>query len=223
MAAKQILIGERIYAAKKDALTAVREVRDRVRDTGRVTAEDDDFIRDLLAMHPRVAVKVGSGVERFEVRDNAGTNGFWIIRTDGSATDFSFMQCLNGATHQDLVRSAMRRAVIDQMQDARDREFSTTNVRYCAVTGDQITADNCHMDHEAPTFVEIADAFASAEGGYGTIAVTSDDGLIGHRFVNVDVSARWERWHRDRASIRAVSKKANLSVLRRGIPRRPRA
>jgi uncharacterized protein DUF3223 len=120
MPKKIIIIGERVYPSKTEALAAVREVRDRVRDTGSVSEADDEFIRDLLALHPRASENVGVGVDHFEVRDNIGTEGFWIIRSDGSATEFSFMKCLNGATHESLVRSAMRGAVIDANAECPD-------------------------------------------------------------------------------------------------------
>ena len=53
---------------------------------------DDSITRELS--------KIGSGIERFERRINGqagyATPGFWVVRTDGSATDFSFYTAVRG-------------------------------------------------------------------------------------------------------------------------------
>jgi hypothetical protein len=218
-------IGDRVYQKKGDALGATREVRERVAASlaqgGVVDLEDDDFLRDLVALHPDAENKVGCGIARFEVRQNLGnTDGFWIIRTDGSETDFSFMKCLYGASHEADVRSAMRYAIMEQMQAARDREFGSALSLVCPVTSAKITRETAHIDHESPTFVEIADEFAEQQGGYERIETASTDGAIGRRLVSDDLLAEWKAFHAGRARLRAVSKAANLSILRRGVARR---
>jgi hypothetical protein len=217
----ELLIGDRVYRRKADALVAVREIRDRVKATGRPRPEDDEFLRDLLALHPDAATKVGVGVERFEVRRNFGnTDGFWIVRTDGSETDFSFPKCLYGSSKEAQVRSAMRCTIIDQIQHARDRAFGSSLTITCEVTREQITRETCHMDHNDPPFIEIADAFAAEHGGYEAIETVAADGEIGRRFVEDALAEEWSRFHAERAKLRPVSKKANLSILRRGVARR---
>ena len=216
-----VLIGDRVYSKKEAALAAIREVRDRILETGSVSQEDDEFLRDLVAMHPDAEDKVGAGIVRFEVRHNLGnTYGFWIIRTDGSETDFSFMKSLYGATHEADVRSAMRYAVIDQMEAARDLAFSTASSLLCPITGEAITRESCHVDHATPTFIEIADEFAEQHGGYEAITTVPSDGNIGRRFESNEVQEAWRAFHAGRAELRVVSKTANLSILRRGVARR---
>jgi len=214
------MIGDRIYRRKTDALSAIQEVRDRVNSNGVVTPEDDEFLRDLIALHPDADAKVAVGIERFEVRRNLGnTDGFWIIRTDATETDFSFIRCLFGASQEMKVRSAMRHAVIDQVQAARDRAFQDSPKLECPVSGDSINAETCHMDHENPSFVGLADRFAASRGGYDSIGTVAMDGQIGRRFVDPSLEADWQAYHRANASLRPVSRRANLSILRRGIKR----
>jgi hypothetical protein len=69
----------------------------------------------------------------------------------------------------------------------------------------------------------MADDFAASEGRYDAIAVTSQDGQFGHSFIDPELARRWWDWHGARANIRPVSKRANLGVLRRGVPKHPRS
>jgi hypothetical protein len=216
------LIGERTYRTKSAALDAIREVRERVKAQGSASAADDEFLRDLVALHPDAEGKVGAGIDHFEVRRNINNDGFWIVRVDGTATEFSFMKSIYGASQEAMVQSAMRHAVLDQKMEARDLAFTKATSLTCPLTGEVITAVDCHMDHEEPTFAEIADAFTAAHGGYSAMDTPSDDGTIGRRFVDQNVMLAWHAFHASRARLRPVSRRANLSVLRRGVPRKPR-
>ncbi|WP_326758959.1 DCL family protein [Streptomyces phaeochromogenes] len=57
----------------------------------RVTGSDDEaFIRDLIASHPDIVEKTGSGIDHFEVRHyDFGTRGVCLVRTDGTDIDVS--------------------------------------------------------------------------------------------------------------------------------------
>lgn len=217
----EILIGSLTFPRKADAVNYIREVRLRSRAAG-PGVEDDEFLRDLVALHPDATDKVGSGIERFEVRRNGNNEGFWIIRADGSATDFSFVKCLYGTSQEAKVQSAMRDAIVDQRLAAREAAFLISETLICPVTGVPITRANCHMDHDAPTFLELADSFAVENGGYSTIKTISLDGALGRRFTDEDTMRKWQIFHAKRAHLRAVSKMANLSVLRRGVRRKKR-
>ena len=69
--------------------------------------EDPAHHDDLVALLERYDAaitdtpsKIGVGIERFERRLNAesgySTPGFWVVRSDGSATDFSFYTGVKG-------------------------------------------------------------------------------------------------------------------------------
>lgn len=173
------MIGARVYSSKKAAQAEVYAMRERFYN-GTATAEDDEFLRDLVALHPDAPDKVRAGIERFEVRKNMNNFGFWIIRIDGTETDFSFIKGLNGCGIEDLARSAMRNAVRDQLAPVREAAIATGAC--CPILGEPLTADNCHVDHEDPLFIEIADEFAAAEGGYEHVATVAVDGQFGRSF-----------------------------------------
>nr|MCU0649682.1 DCL family protein [Gemmatimonadaceae bacterium] len=97
---KPVTIGERVFGTQKSAMDEARRVRDRYADGQMVTGDDVDFLMDLLYLHSEAADKIGSGVAGFSVdRDHVyrTTRCFFVHRTDGSSTDFSFENCIKGA------------------------------------------------------------------------------------------------------------------------------
>jgi len=217
---REIVIGTRVYNRKQDAESAIYEVRDRYVGANAMS-DDDEFLRDLVALHPDAEEKIGQGIDHFEARRNGNNICFRVVRTDGTETDFSFLKCLNGSSPEVLARSAMRHAVRDQLVPIREKAIACGAP--CPITGATLTRENCHADHDAPTFIEIADGFAASVGGYEKIVTVAEDGTFGRRFADAVQGERWSEFHREHANLRAVSKKANLSVLRRGVPRRAKS
>src|SRR5579884_475792 len=139
---REVVIGARVFALKTDALAEIYAVRDRYVN-GTATAADDELLRDFVALHTDAQGKVGAGIERFAARTNANNLGFWIIRIDGSSTDFSFLKCVNGCGIEDLARSAMRNAARDQLAPVRDAAIATGAC--CPILGEPLTSENCHI------------------------------------------------------------------------------
>jgi hypothetical protein len=143
--------------------------------SGKISPEDDAFLREIVKGHPQSDIKIGPGIDHFEIRRTGRfkQNVLWLIRTDGTATDISFRRCINGdVSHRTKVLAAMRAAVADQIVAFRDRAL-TTNAR-CSITGVPLTRDNLHVDHDPP-FIELARAFLASEGGAENVQLTDDD------------------------------------------------
>jgi len=221
MSAKPVSIGTRIYATKTLALDAIRKVRDRIWESGAMTPEDDAFLRELIALHIDADEKVGCGIERFEVRRNAGnTLGFWIVRVDGTSTDFSFLRCLGAVTHSVRVRIAMRHSIHGDVVNFRERAFADSKTMTCPISNELVTRESCHVDHSEPKFLQLADAFAASIGGYEIIEADAFDGTFGAVFASSEVRSKWRAYHNAHAALRIVSRTANLSTLRRAIKRK---
>ncbi len=98
MARKPMLIGVRTFALKRDAEDACREILYRYHPGDRISEPaDEQFLLDLLDLHPQRDSKLGGGVAYFEVRTNpkfVRQKSFYLIRVDGSETDFSFVKCV---------------------------------------------------------------------------------------------------------------------------------
>lgn len=216
MARQPVLIGVLAFPSIRAAIEHMREVLYRY-DIGDVVTrpEDVSLLADLVAMHPEAVTKIQMGIRHFEVRQNVATRGFWIVRVDGSDTDFSFYRAIRPPVHADRVRAALRRAVSPQVAAVRDAAFHGGAEVRCPITDDAITPETSHVDHAEPLFVDLADAFAAVEGGYEAIRVATADGAFGPALVDEGVHQRWQTLHAANARLRVVSVRANLSDLRR--------
>lgn len=183
------------------------------------------FMFAVLENHPSADIKIGCGVANMEVRPNArfpNNRYFWIIRHDGTGTDFSFTQCLKPATHAQKVRGAFREAISDQLAEFKRQEFpkhqDSTGRITCPILKILVAWEDVHVDHQRPTtLVALIDAFLAAKQlRPDDIAVIgSADGMLGNRLKDATLAQEWAAYHRDHAKLRMVSKQANLGTLRR--------
>jgi Protein of unknown function (DUF3223) len=180
--------------------------------SGAIAPEDEAFLHDLIARHPNSTAKIGVGINRFEIRksESFGQNQFWLIREDGTATDFSYRRCVSGKdpSHRATVLAAMRRLIVDQVLDFKSRAL-TPDAR-CSLTGAPLHNANVHVDHDPP-FIEIARAFFEEVGGVDAIQLAPEaNGEIGRLFLDQDMARRWSDFHRARATLFLTTAEANL-------------
>lgn len=179
---------------------------------------DVGFLYDLLLMHPSAAQKVGSGVASFQVERNGyNTIGFWLTRTDGSRTDFSFLECLTPSSHKTKVTSALRTEIQDQIYEFKLQVFGTqTGVVPCAITGELVTWKTCHVDHE-PSFDSLVKSWMSVEElTWDLLRVRpSQDGEVGNeRLLDPPAIESWQKYHRQHARLQITTIAANLNKKR---------
>ena len=183
-----------------------------------IVGRDGEVLRALLERHPRSVEKIGPGVLWFEVRMNPehpSQRSFWLVRVDGTQSDWSYLRCLNLRDQRALVLEAMRAAVVEQILAFKNAQFEQGTVT-CAITGEPVSRDNCHVDHAPPTFVALAETFAASYGGFEEIRVSAGtDGAIGRRLTDEHQCHSWQYFHRQQARLRIVTRLANLSLLRR--------
>lgn len=178
---------------------------------------DEDFLAELIARHPDSLLKVGAGIDHFEVRpDGWGGRCFWIVRVDSTATDFSFLSCLKAPTPRQDFAAACRHAVVDQVLAFKELAFADTASLSCPVTGEPVTRETCHIDHAPPwTFDDIVTEFALGRDLSADVEPTAD-GCTFTRFRDPATARAFAEFHAERAVLRVVSRRANLSILRRG-------
>ena len=105
--AKPVVIGARSFRTQSSALEHFKSLLHRYQDGQCVTDQDDHV--DLVALIERYdpaldavgePTKGAGQIARFERRLNTGTgwssSGFWVVRQDGSATDFSYIDAVKG-------------------------------------------------------------------------------------------------------------------------------
>lgn len=92
-------LGTRRFANKSQATAYFKEMLNRYRVGDIVNDEDSVDLAQLLRFHEEYAVKVGGGIDRFEImRADYNTQCFKIIRKDGSWIDFSYPHCIRRAS-----------------------------------------------------------------------------------------------------------------------------
>ena len=180
---------------------------------------DRAFLRALLDRHPNACEKIGPGVRSIRVRAADSPYGpgkcFEVVRKDGTREDFSYLKCLGDRNAERDRYEAFRHAVRDQIEDARAHAFARPGPRKCPVTGESVTPATSHVDHAKPwTFKRLVETFLRKRSlAVLDVALTGDEVK---RIADEKLRAAWCAFHRRRATLRVVSVRANLSVLRRG-------
>lgn len=207
------------FETKAAAIERIRSILYRSHLCQPLLDEAHHFIYALLSCHPNAEEKIGVGVKHFEVRPSRWQGRcFWVVRRDGSETDFSFMECLKPASPKRNVLDALRTAIKDQVFAFKDEAFLKKDTVRCAVTGEPVSRHACHVDHEPPkTFEALAEEFLGSEGlDYLALAVGGyGDGEQEKRLLDPQLASRWAEFHRQHARLRITTKRANLSIVRK--------
>ena len=220
--AKPITVGVNTFATKGALQDYIRTLVADHADDQALDADDLRFMLTLLDRHPQAETKIGCGVASIVVRRNpvyTSTRGFYLFRTDGSGTDFSWTECLNPTPHRKKVTRAMRVLAEPQTMAYKQRFFDSTPSPTCELTGESITFVGSHVDHVPPlTFEKLIEDFC-VENNLDIDTIPIRDDLADNKYVDVLdddlIAALWEEYHRQRAVLRVVSVLGNLSVSKR--------
>lgn len=95
--ARQIKIDTRQFAKAGDATVFFRKMLNRYRVGDRVNDADTLDLHALIKRHDELVEKTGSGIDYFCVSSAPEPHSgkcFWIVRTDSSKVDISYVHCL---------------------------------------------------------------------------------------------------------------------------------
>lgn len=175
-----------------------------------------EVIKDLLQHHPNREHKLGSGVKRVWLQPNKFNHKeFWLERTDGSITDFSYLQCLTPSKKLNKVKQAMRRSIEWHVWGFREDYFKNHAVDGlidCPILGIKVDKYHAEVDHIAPdTFDAIANDFIKDYiPDLENVPITNNvDGLIGVEFTDKELEKKWYFFHLVRAKLRVISTNAH--------------
>lgn len=200
----------------------IREIVARHTDNLPLSGEDRETILKVLKNHPLWNSKVGVGLADVVVRTNrrpgcAVTRGFHIIRSDGSSTDISWVEALSPTPHPRKVKLAFRDLVTDQILAFRDSHPWQGQPFNCPVTGEVTPWSDSHVDHEPPdTFDRLVELFFANE----PVPIEKvplkehSDGDLVDQLADAALAERWQNFHAERARLRIISSKGNLSLGR---------
>jgi hypothetical protein len=202
---------------KKKATEHCRKILNEAAIGSRLSDCDCEWLKQVLDLHQEASRKIGCGVHYFEVRKNGyGGRGFWIIRNDGTVTDFSFVKCISPGHAMADFAKACRTAVADDIIAFKNSVFDGKEHAICPVSGELIFRDSCHIDHAPPsTFDVLVASFAKMHNDPAGCVRPTHDGETVTRFECEDVAQQFRKFHAENAVLRAVSKYANLSTLRK--------
>ena len=239
--AKPVDIGSRSFKTQKSALAHYQDLLHRYQDGDRISAPEDQA--DLVALIDRydpILDQVGEPAKgcgqicHFDRRRNTGTawsnSGFWVVRQDGSETDFSYIWAvkgLPGGRSKDFY-GACREAVALDLVLAKKRAFAQYGDDRgrveCELTGVMVTIDDALLDHAWPNFSHLVSGFRAARGWSRDIPVgvvsPPADGQMTPTFIDTAVADAFRTYHHDQAMLRILSRTANLQTASQA--RRPR-
>lgn len=217
-----VQIGSFQFRTKKAAKDFFKEMLARYADGDEISEEDSAHLDKLLERHPEAAQKIGCGIKRFyRQRTEKGTSCFWLERTDGTHTEFSYPTCVDAkgkslyqefaeacreAVQPDLV--ATKRAYFGEHADAEGRVA-------CDLTGELIKFDESHLDHKKPmTFQVIVRTFMIANSITPSREVLSEpqDQQFSTTFTDDNLANKFRDYHHSLAQLRVIKSRLNLSL-----------
>lgn len=231
--AKPVVIGAQSFRTQSSALGHFKALLHRYKD-GQHIADQGDHA-DLVALIERYdpaldavgePTKGAGQIAHFERRLNTGTgwssSGFWVVRQDGSATDFSYIDAVKGkpkGRSQDFYNACRQAVALDLIQAKKQAfvQYGDDHGRVeCELTGKMVTIDDAHLDHAWPYFSHLVSGFRAARSWSREIpdGVVSDpaDGQTTATFLDSAVSDAFRAFHNDQAMLRILSREANLQT-----------
>ena len=210
------------WATKKEAGLFFSEWLKEAQPVQIVTStERHQCLLDLIKQHPEAKNKIGVGIYRFEIRQNPifrNQNTFYLIRVDGTSTDFSFRSCISGKkkTAWASFCCAARNAVADQILVFKSAAFMAADRPACGITGNPVAWNNCHVDHVVE-FSELLRRFVEQHNiDVDTAIKPSSDMQIVAGFACDDLRRKWCEYHHSFAELRLTTPEANLSRKTKG-------
>lgn len=168
--------------------------------------DDIAILQAILSIHPHATKKTGIGVHHFEIRQMVGTPGvavsadsigIWIVRSDGSVEDFSYLESIYPSDQKRNVTSALRETINDLRVAYRDRRFSP-GYADSDVSGNRfLNRAAATVIYESPSFAQMAFRFADSEGGWNAVNVRAGGGsgaFVGEAMTDVAQRERWRRF-----------------------------
>lgn len=178
-----------------------------------------DVVNDILKQHENYQQKVGAGEYKIGVRAcsvNPKNNQFYILRQDGTDTDFSFYKALTKRSQSSKVKESLRGLIKDQMISYKEDYFNENSDSkgycICPVTNLKITKKSSHLDHYPVQFDQIVSDWLESNNlcfdGIG-ILPTQDNDTHG-TLADENLADSFYKYHLLNAQYRVVLDKVNL-------------
>ncbi|MEZ4883778.1 MAG: DCL family protein [Chitinophagales bacterium] len=215
--AKSVTIGNIDFKTKKAANEYFSEILNRNKNL-ELNGSDFDDVYQLLKNHPRASEKIGVGVSKIKVEPTEYANNvcFHIHRIDGSIENFGIGKCIDGENSFFRQFSiGCRKVVKEDLEKVKKDYFSEHSkegkVR-CQFSYEELSWEETNVDHREPnTFSVIVDRFIEVEKIDLQKIEYNKDQTYGNEIINKDLQQKFKEYHKEKALLRIVSKKRNLS------------
>jgi len=226
---KKTIIGSREFHSKKTAKKHFQDMLGKYKAGQQIdNADDHDDLIALVDCLDQVLIEGGEEpkgsqpISHFEKRINQpyGTAGFWLVREDGSATDFSYILAVDGPrrlkTRIQFFYDACRNIVKPDIDEFRESKRDEQGMFICNITHKRLFDREAHVDHEIPTFGKIVVDFRHSKGWShkipeGIVTDATDAQPITN-FSNLAVANEFREYHKQKAKLRIISAKTNLQM-----------
>jgi len=208
------------FKTKKVLVETIRNIANSTTPNTPLVADDEQFVRWVLSHHYEIEEKSGAGIAHIEVRMNRAatgvTRGFWIVRTDGSAIDISWVVAVNGKSSAKSNAVAAARYEVTAQRDAF-RDDALAAGAPCEICGESLTRANCHVDHVHPmTFDALFACFLFEHCGGAVETCEPDGDSTSLQFKDRVLAQKWRDYHQTHAVLRLIHAHENLSIGNRG-------
>lgn len=211
-----MIIGDKEFKFKKDAISYFKNILDSYEPTQTVSENDFKDLVGLIENRPDKDQKIGCGIESIQVIEvRFKTKCFELIRTDGSKEVFSYRNSINGKSNPLTKFSKTCRETISEdlrnVKLAYFKKFSKKGEVKCQETGELCKWEELNVDHPQPnTFSVIVDRFIEVHSiDINAVQYTEImDGV--YHFTDIELAENFKKYHRDKANLRLVVRGKNL-------------
>jgi len=213
---KQIIIGDKIYRYKKDALGFYKTILNSYDYNERLNDGDEKEVLELLKLHPNFEQKKENGIQGFKVgKVRFNTKCFHIIKDDSTLEPFSYRKCINGSQSDTTKFSRTCRDVIQKdLREVKKKYFSQNSNKgqvKCQETGELCFWEELVIDHRQPnTFSVIIDRFLEVNRiDVAKIEYVEKIDAV-YEFKDSELAKKIREYHKLKANLRIVKKGKNL-------------
>lgn len=194
-----------------------------------LSTRDRDFLYEVFRqLYPKFEkYKLGVGVDAITVTEKFGqthSRCFQFHTKDGRIEEPSLRFCFAPweADQKVEANKAFRFEILKDIHAYRDEYFARNadelGFASCELSGRVITSDghDCEVDHAPPnTFKEILASFLSDRGiDLETIPTTATPDGVYVTLTDRSLAADWRQYHRERATLRVLSKEVHVDLTR---------
>jgi len=202
---------------KKFKTEKCREILNKYSLNGTVSDENDIlFLLSIFENHSEWEQKHGIGIQSISIIMSDFKNRcFQLNRIDGTFTDISFMNCINKKSRKADIIKACRNAIRSEILKYKDN-FLVYGDSLCPITGEVLYKENTHIDHYDLTFNSMFNKwFEQYDEDFLVSKINQTlDNSFETCFTDLLIIEEFKNFHNKNSKLRAVSKSANLSILK---------